>query len=95
MLAAEKESARELRRLRTAQAAVDADTAAAGAPAVGGVMLVRRVFDQCGPDYLKAFVERLVDRARKDRHWRRTGERNRSSGSSRTLSVSAWSSPRA
>ncbi len=62
MLAAEKEAARELRKLRTAQAAVDADAAAAapGARKIGGALFVRRVFDECGPEYLKAFAERLV-----------------------------------
>jgi alanyl-tRNA synthetase len=60
MLAAEKETARELRRLRTAQAAVDADAATAGARRIGRALLVRRVFDNCGPEYLKAFVEKLV-----------------------------------
>ena len=60
MLAAEKESARELRKYRTAQASADADAAASGASEAGGATLVRRVFDECGPEYLKAFVERLV-----------------------------------
>jgi alanyl-tRNA synthetase len=60
MLAAEKEAARELRRLRTAQASAEADAAVPEAPSIGGAILVRRVFDDCGPEYLKAFVERLV-----------------------------------
>jgi len=60
MLAAEKEAARELRRLRAAQAAAEADAAVPGARSIGGALLVRRVFDDCGPEYLKAFVERLV-----------------------------------
>jgi alanyl-tRNA synthetase len=60
MIAAEKETARELRKLRTAQAAADADAAVPGAQRIGDAVLVRRVFDECGPEYLKAFVERLV-----------------------------------
>jgi len=60
MLAAEKESARELRKFRTAQAAADADAALTGATLVGDTVLVRRVFDECGPEYLKAFVERII-----------------------------------
>ncbi len=60
MLIAEKEATRELRRLRAAQAAADADAALPGARKVPGAVLVRRVFDECGPDYLKAFVERLL-----------------------------------
>jgi alanyl-tRNA synthetase len=60
MLAAEKEAVRELRRLRTSLAIVEADAAVAGARKIGRALLVRRVFDNCGPEYLKAFVERLA-----------------------------------
>ena len=60
MRAAEKEAARELRSLRTAQASADADASVPGAPSIGGAVIVRRVFDDRGPEYLKAFAERLV-----------------------------------
>jgi alanyl-tRNA synthetase len=60
MLAAEKDTARELRKLRTAQATAEADAAIPGARLVGSALYLRRVFDDCGPDYLKAFVERLT-----------------------------------
>jgi len=60
MLTAEKETARELRRMHTTQAAADADAAVPAARQVAGALLLRRVFDECGPDYLKAFVERFL-----------------------------------
>jgi len=60
LLAREKETGRELRRLRTVQAALDADEAAAGAPLHGGAAVVTRVFDSAGGDYLKAFAEKVV-----------------------------------
>jgi alanyl-tRNA synthetase len=55
-----RESAKELRRLRLAQAAAEADGAIASAQRVGGVTCVRQVFDAAGQEYLKAFVERVV-----------------------------------
>jgi len=48
-----RESERELKRMRAERAASDADAA-------GPASLVRRVFDAMGPDYLKAFAERVV-----------------------------------
>lgn len=60
MLTAEKETARELRRFRAAQAAAEADAAVPAARRVAGAVLARRIFDDCGPDYLKAFVERFL-----------------------------------
>ena len=60
MVAREKAAARELRGLRVSQAAAVADAAVAAAPGTGSVMIVRRVFDDLGPDYLKAFVERVT-----------------------------------
>ncbi len=60
MLAAEKETARELRRLRAAQASADAEASLPGARGAGDAVFVRRVFDDCGLEYLKAFVERFV-----------------------------------
>jgi alanyl-tRNA synthetase len=60
MIAAEKEAARELRRVRTAQASAEADASVPGARSIGGALIVRRVFDDRGPEHLKAFVERCV-----------------------------------
>jgi alanyl-tRNA synthetase len=60
MLAREKETTRELRRLHTAQAAADADDSVSAARGIGGAVCVRRVFTATGADYLKAFVERVV-----------------------------------
>jgi alanyl-tRNA synthetase len=60
MMAAEKETARELRTFRAARAAADADAAIHAARMAGGAAVVRRVFDACGAEYLKAFVERVV-----------------------------------
>jgi alanyl-tRNA synthetase len=60
LLNREKESARELRRLRAAQAAVDAEAAVVGARTRGGAAIVTRVFDAAGSDYLKAFAEKVV-----------------------------------
>ena len=60
MLAAEKETARELKKLHAAQAAADADAAVPSARDVGGAAVIRRVFDDRGGDYLKAFADRLV-----------------------------------
>ena len=55
-----KERERELGRLRLERAAADADAAAAKAPRVGEALIVSGVFDGVGPEYLKAFVERIV-----------------------------------
>jgi alanyl-tRNA synthetase len=60
LLAREKEASRELRRLRVAQAATDADDAVSTALRVGAALCVRRVFEAAGPEYLKAFAERVV-----------------------------------
>ncbi len=60
LLKREKESTRELGRLRVAQAAVDADASLPGAPLVGGGVFITRVFDAAGGDYLKAFAERVI-----------------------------------
>jgi alanyl-tRNA synthetase len=60
LVSSERETARELRRLRLEQAVIDADAAAAAATPVAGELLVRRVFDGAGMDYLKAFAERVV-----------------------------------
>ncbi len=60
LLAREKDAARELRRLRVAQAATDADDAVAAASSIGAALCVRRLFDTAGPEYVKAFVERVV-----------------------------------
>jgi alanyl-tRNA synthetase len=60
LLKNEREGARELRRLKVAQAVSDADESAAAARDIAGVRFVRRVFDAAGGDYLKAFVERVV-----------------------------------
>jgi alanyl-tRNA synthetase len=60
LLKRERESERELRRLRLLQAAADADGAVTAARAIGAVMCVRRVFDAAGAEYLKAFAERVV-----------------------------------
>jgi alanyl-tRNA synthetase len=60
LLNKERESARELRRLRVAQAVADADDSASAAPALGAALYVRRVFDAAGGEYLKAFAERVV-----------------------------------
>jgi alanyl-tRNA synthetase len=48
-----RENEKELKRLRTERAAIDADAA-------GPSSLVLRVLDGAGPDYLKAFAERIV-----------------------------------
>jgi alanyl-tRNA synthetase len=60
MLASERNAARELRKLRTEQASEDADASVAGAKKIGDTLLIRRVFDGRGPEYVKAFVERVV-----------------------------------
>jgi alanyl-tRNA synthetase len=60
LLDREKESTRELRRLRAAQAAADADASVPGATALGQGVCIKRVFDAMGGDYLKAFAERVV-----------------------------------
>jgi alanyl-tRNA synthetase len=56
----EKGSTRELRRLRLAQASADADDSTSAARGIGGALCVRRVFNEAGDEYLKAFVERVV-----------------------------------
>jgi alanyl-tRNA synthetase len=60
LLDREKESTRELRRLRAAQAAADADASVPEATALGQGVCIKRVFDAMGGDYLKAFAERVV-----------------------------------
>ena len=60
LLAREKDSARELRRLQIAQATTDADDSVAAARGIGGAVCVRRVFTSSGSEYLKAFVERVT-----------------------------------
>jgi alanyl-tRNA synthetase len=60
MQAREKETSRELRRLQAAQAAADADAAVASARVLTGAAVVRRAFTSAGPEYLKAFAERVV-----------------------------------
>jgi alanyl-tRNA synthetase len=60
LLAREKDATRELRRLRVAQAATDADDSVSAAPSIGAALCVRRVFDTAGPEYVKAFVERII-----------------------------------
>jgi alanyl-tRNA synthetase len=56
----ERDTARELRRMKVLQAAADADDSAAAAKDVAGVYYVRRVFNEAGPDYLKAFADRVI-----------------------------------
>jgi alanyl-tRNA synthetase len=58
--AAAQEAAREIRRLTSERAAVEADAAVAAGRRAGEAVLVRRCFDRAGPDYLKAFVERVT-----------------------------------
>jgi alanyl-tRNA synthetase len=60
LIAREKEATRELKRLRVAQAASDADDSVAASQGIGGALVIRRVFDTAGSEYLKAFVERVV-----------------------------------
>ena len=60
LLERERESSRELRRLRLAQATVDADDSMSNAGTIGAARCVRRLFNAAGGDYLKAFVERTV-----------------------------------
>ena len=55
-----RETARELKRLQVAQAKTDADEALSSAKAMGAALCVRRVFDAAGPEYLKAFAERVI-----------------------------------
>jgi alanyl-tRNA synthetase len=61
LITRDRESTRELRRLRLAQAAADADDSVSAAPCIGAVPCVRRLFNAAGGEYLKAFVERVVD----------------------------------
>ena len=61
MVSAQAEAARELKQVRTARAVADADAAVAAGRRLGSAVLVRGTFDAAGPDYLKAFVERVVD----------------------------------
>jgi alanyl-tRNA synthetase len=56
----EKESSRELHRLKAAQAGADADEAVHNAEMVGPGRLVVSVLADAGPDYLKAFAERVT-----------------------------------
>jgi alanyl-tRNA synthetase len=60
LLARERESSSELRRLKLSQAAADADESVSAARAIGPVICVKRLFDTAGADYMKAFVERVV-----------------------------------
>ena len=60
LLNSERSSTRELRRLRVAQAAVDADASVPAAPSIGGAVCLKRVFDAAGSEYLKAFAERVI-----------------------------------
>ena len=61
LIACEREESRELRRLRVAQAAADADDSVSAAPCIGAVPCVRRLFNAAGGEYLKAFVEKALD----------------------------------
>ena len=58
--AAQLEAAREKKRLVGERAAADADAAVAAGRRIGDAVLVRRVLDRAGADYLKAFVERVT-----------------------------------
>ena len=58
-----RESARALKRLQAGQAGADADAALASARQIGAALCVRRLFDAAGPEYLKAFAERVVSAA--------------------------------
>ncbi len=60
LLNREKETTRELHRLRAAQAAADADASIPGSPSLGDALIIKRVFDAAGGDYLKAFAERVI-----------------------------------
>ena len=65
LVAGDREKTRELRRLRLEQAAAAAAQAVASAEPLGtkgpgGALLVQRAFDGAGPEYLKAFAERVV-----------------------------------
>ncbi len=60
LLKKEKESSRELRRLQLAQAVADADDSVSAAITVNGAVCVRRIFNEAGGEYLKAFIERVV-----------------------------------
>jgi alanyl-tRNA synthetase len=55
-----RESAREIRRLQAVQAAADADAALAAETKLGAAALVKRIFENAGAEYLKAFAERVV-----------------------------------
>ena len=61
--AAQLEAAREKKRLVGERAAADADAAVAAGRRIGDAVLVRRVLDRAGADYLKAFVERVTGAA--------------------------------
>jgi alanyl-tRNA synthetase len=60
LLERDRESSRELRRMRLSQAAADADDSVAAARCIGAVPCVRRLFNAAGGEYIKAFVERSV-----------------------------------
>jgi alanyl-tRNA synthetase len=60
LLDGQKEAARELQRMQAAQAAVDAEAAVSGARAAAGAVFVSQVRHDAGPEYLKAFVERVT-----------------------------------
>lgn len=60
LLGSARETARELKRLQAAQAAVDAEAAIATARHIGTARCVRRLSEAAGSEYLKAFVERVL-----------------------------------
>ncbi|HEY9595953.1 MAG TPA: alanyl-tRNA editing protein [Spirochaetia bacterium] len=60
LMTRERETGRELKRLQLARASVDADEAVAAGKTVKGAVIVKRVLSDAGPDYVKAFVERVT-----------------------------------
>jgi alanyl-tRNA synthetase len=60
IVARNKESSRELRRLKAAQAGADADEAVKTAEVIGTGQLVTSLTADAGPDYVKAFVDRVT-----------------------------------
>ncbi|HTO23224.1 MAG TPA: alanyl-tRNA editing protein [Spirochaetia bacterium] len=58
--AAQLEAAREMKRVTVERAGAEAESAVAAAPRAGAAVLVTRIFDGAGADYLKAFVERVT-----------------------------------
>jgi alanyl-tRNA synthetase len=55
-----RESARELKKLQATRAAADADAALAAGRRIGTALCVRGLFEAAGPEYLKAFAERVL-----------------------------------